>query len=89
MKQLFERFIEEEAYQEYTIRLIKISLALFFTSCKNKKGKKSETGLNENEIINAQKRALIIELLKLIINLQCISLNEQIKPLVVHVYLQL
>lgn len=45
--------------------------------------------MSEQEILNAQKRALIVELLKFIITLQCVNINLQIKPLVVHVYMQL
>lgn len=96
---LLTRFIEEPAFQEYTIKLVKIALAMFFASCKNKKGKKPVFGnqqvdnvlsdMNENEILNAQKRALIIELVKHIIGLECSALNDNVKPLIVHVYLQL
>ena len=63
---------------------------MYFTSCKNKPVR-NEKGhaVNEIAIINQQKRALIIELIKMIINLQCDTVNDSIKPLLVHVYLQL
>jgi hypothetical protein len=72
---------------------------MFFTSCKNKRGAGGAGAalkrdnkiaeLNEGEIINQQKRALIIELLRAIIEMDNLALNDAIKPLIVHVYVQL
>ncbi|EAR95077.2 hypothetical protein TTHERM_00640050 (macronuclear) [Tetrahymena thermophila SB210] len=101
ISQMIARFVEDEAFQEYLVKLTKIALAMFFNSCKNKKGNKQKydkygqnlydalNEANETEIINAQKRGLIIQLLKWIIEQQCSNLNDQLKPLLVHVYLQL
>lgn len=54
---------------------------MFYTSCKNRKGNRPvfsnfEGDFNEHEIMHAQQRALIIELLKLILNMRCNALNE-------------
>eukprot|EP00825_Cyclidium_porcatum_P011874 TRINITY_DN16144_c0_g1_i3.p1 TRINITY_DN16144_c0_g1~~TRINITY_DN16144_c0_g1_i3.p1 ORF type:complete len:441 (-),score=70.91 TRINITY_DN16144_c0_g1_i3:109-1431(-) len=93
LHQLLYRFVEIEGFQEYTIKLVKISLAIFYTSCKNRKIKgpkdQAKKDVSENEIHSAQKRSLIIELMKFIINLQCRNLNDQIKPLLNNVSLQL
>lgn len=93
---LLDRFVENEGFQEYTIKLTKISLALIYTACKSKRPQKQAESkiphkdkraeITEAEIMNAQKRALIVELIKYIINLRCTNLNEQIKPLVANVY---
>lgn len=100
MENLFSRFIESEGFQEYVYKLSKITLALFLSSekkkkqtgggikkVKNQKSKYSEE--NEIEIMNAQKRALMIEMMKSIIQLRCFQLNNDLKPIIVQVYVQL
>ncbi|KRX04789.1 Armadillo-type fold [Pseudocohnilembus persalinus] len=94
IKNIFSRYIEQQAMQEYTLKFVKICLAMLYTSAKNVKSNKPlyqnfEGDFDEHEILHKQKRALIVQILKMIILLKHTQLNEQIKPLIVHVYIQL
>lgn len=42
ISQLLSRFIESEGFQQYTIKLVKIALAIYFTSCKNRRARKQQ-----------------------------------------------
>ncbi|KAM3144419.1 hypothetical protein pb186bvf_003583 [Paramecium bursaria] len=96
---LLARFAESQLLREYAFKLAKISLALHYNSLKSRKQQQKINDLsilstiqqlnNDQEIFHAQKRAQIIELVKFIINMQQDELNEQIKPLICHFYLEL
>lgn len=97
--------IDSEAIQEYVLKFIKIALAILFTSEKNKKPKDkmvarySMKSINnkstisaaelENEVLQAQKRALIIEMIRNIIILENSEVNNRVKTLLLHTHHQL
>ncbi|CAD8109737.1 unnamed protein product [Paramecium sonneborni] len=96
---LLARFAESPLLREYAFKLCKIGLALHYGSLKSKRQQVKTNDLsiltalqqhnNDHEILEAQKRAQIIELIKFIINMQQDELNEQIKPLLCHFYIEL
>ncbi|CAD8193441.1 unnamed protein product [Paramecium pentaurelia] len=96
---LLARFAESPMLREYAFKLCKIGLALHYGSLKSKRQQVKTNDLsiltalqqhnNDHEILEAQKRAQIIELIKFIINMQQDELNEQIKPLLCHFYIEL
>jgi len=49
-----DRFLEDELFFDYTVKLVKISLAMFYSTLKHKKQ------LDDQERIQAQKRAEIV-----------------------------
>ena len=102
---IISRFIDVQPMQEFVTKFSKIALAIFFTSEKNKrpleefKPKYNSKAVNtrppptnaefEKEIIGAQKRALIIELMKSIITLGNDSINPRIKTILLYTHFQL
>lgn len=84
IQQLIKKFIEKPEFQEFVGKLATVSLQLYATSVKNKRTTRVINGsiiqssayqLDEETTINAQKRALIIELMKYIINLHSYAMN--------------
>ena len=102
---IFATFIGSEPLQEYIVKFIKISLAIFFTSEKSKRPKEkilpkyNSKHVNskpvvsnqelEQEILNSQRRALIIEMVKNLIGLECSWVNKKSKTLILFTYRQL
>ncbi|EGR33928.1 hypothetical protein IMG5_030700 [Ichthyophthirius multifiliis] len=100
IENIIQRFIKENSFQEYLIKLIVLSLSQLLNSCKGKKNivkfQKDQKNIfdaideqNSVQIINAQKRGLIIQLFKVIIQQKQFSLNSQIKPLIVKLFIDL
>lgn len=103
--QIFGNFLEAEPLQEYIVKFSKISLAIYFTSEKSKRPKEkilpkyNNKHVNskpvvsnqelEQEILNAQRRALIVEILKSIIGLECTWVNKKLKSLILFTHKQL
>ena len=97
--------LDSEPIKEYVMKFVKIALATLFTSLKNKQSKEKLTSTyndkqatlkptisnseSESEILNAQKRALIIEIIRSIITLGNSEINEDTKTLLLHTYRQL
>ena len=54
MEVLIDRFIQEDIFLEYTVKLVKISLAMFYSTLKQKKPHEDQ------ERLQAQKRAEIV-----------------------------
>ena len=102
---IFSNFVSAEPIQEYAVKFVKISLAIFFTSEKSKRPKEkilpryNNKHVNskavvsnqelEQEILNAQRRALIVEIIKSIIGLECEWVNKKAKTLILFTYRQL
>ena len=105
MMHIFTNFISSEPLQEYVVKFVKISLAIFFTSEKSKRPKEkilpryNNKHVNsspvvsnqelEQEIINSQRRALIIEAVKNVVGLESQWVNKKIKTLILFTYHQL
>ena len=95
--QLIASNLEAESIQDYILKYIKIALAILYTSEKSKRPKEKILPRYNNkhvtskpviphaeleyEILNAQRRALIIEMIKNIINLGNDAVNNQTKTL--------
>ncbi|KAL4446642.1 hypothetical protein ABPG74_005580 [Tetrahymena malaccensis] len=102
---IVNRFIDSETLQEFVIKFVKVALAMFYASEKKKRPKEKvmplynnksaigqpnlSPGEIEQELIQAQKRALIVEMIKSIVTINCYELNEKIKPLVAHTNIQI
>ena len=102
---IISRYINDEPMQEFVIKFSKIALAMFFTSEKNKrlleeiKPKYNSKVVNaksspknaefEKEMIDAQKRSLIIELMKSIIKIDNDNVNARIKNIILYTHFQL
>mmetsp|Transcript_9021 Transcript_9021/g.7941 ORF Transcript_9021/g.7941 Transcript_9021/m.7941 type:complete len:231 (+) Transcript_9021:310-1002(+) len=104
MVDILTNFITHDALQEAVIKFIKASLAMFYSSEKNKnprvkfsKEKNRAISMSkpipamelERETINAQKRALVIEILKSILLLKSDNLNEKAKTFILFTHVQL
>ena len=97
--------LEFEQIQDFVTKLVEVSLAIFYSSEKSKRPKErilpnyNNKHVNsrpiipnqelEQEILGAQKRALIIELIKNLINLGNHGLNDQIKSRLLLMHQQL
>ncbi|KAL4496244.1 hypothetical protein ABPG72_012981 [Tetrahymena utriculariae] len=102
---IVNRFIDSETLQEFVIKFVKVALAMLYASEKKKRPKEKvmplynnksaigqpnlSPGEIEQELIQAQKRALIVEMIKSIVTINCYELNEKIKPLVAHTNIQI
>ena len=80
---LCERFLVEEVFLDYCVKLVKVCLALFMASMKERKGKDDKTRLA------MQKRSQIVMLLLMFLRLENESLKEEIKILTVHTKMQI
>ena len=100
--QILSANLEAEPVQEYTIKFVKIALALLFSSEKSKLSKSTaptrspykQTGtkaakVHDDDTLNAQKRALIIQIIKEIITFGNSRINAEVKTLLLHTYHQL
>ena len=96
--------IKSEALQEAVTKFVKASLAMFYSSEKNKRPKQKTIAPYNNSIpfskpipaaeaeaetIKAQKRAMIIQILKAILSLDDKSLNEKCKTFILYTHVQL
>lgn len=105
MLTIIMRHIDNETLQEFLVKFVKISLAMYYASDKKRKPKEKVLPMYNNrpsnvsqsmtmgemeiEIINAQKRSLIVEMIKNIVNGNHEDINEKIKSLVIHTNLQI
>ncbi|KAL4454999.1 hypothetical protein ABPG74_006381 [Tetrahymena malaccensis] len=90
IKNLIDRFIENETFQEYAIKLSQASLNMIqnsYNQLLQQPGRFQQDYTTEQEqvIIEAQRRALIIELNKFILEREVPSLNKEIRDFVVQV----
>ena len=97
------KYKSNETMQEFIIKFVKICLAMLYASEKKKKinnpnnpinpnlniSQQKANALTEVEVINSQKRALIIEILRQICNIGNHSLLNKLKPLIAHTCLQI
>jgi len=104
MVDILTTYIKNEQLQEGVIRFVKAALAMFYSSEKNKRPKpKAGPTYNgqvvtakpipvaeaENETLKAQKRAMIIQILKAIIGLNNSTVNEKAKTFILYTHVQL
>ncbi|EAR92754.2 hypothetical protein TTHERM_00322980 (macronuclear) [Tetrahymena thermophila SB210] len=103
--ELLYKYYDIPSVQDYLNKFIKINLAMYYASEKKKKPKEKVLPLYNNqaaskslvlqpseieqELINAQKRAKIVQLLKSIANIQSRPINLKMKPLVAHTAIQI
>lgn len=78
------KFIENDAYQEYLLKVTEVGLNIIRDSFEQSESiprrfQEDYQTEQEQAIIQAQRRALIIELIKFIIEQQVLNLNNQIK----------
>ena len=88
-----------ETMQEFVIKFVKICLAMLYASEKKKNSNASminqavfsmkNPNYTETEVLNSQKRAMIIEILRQISNISTNELLTKIKPLIAHTCLQI
>lgn len=100
---LLANHISNEAIHDFLIKLIKIALAILFASEKKWKkiadnqilinNKKFKTIINESsnekEVLSAQKRNMIVELLRQVLQYDIEKLNRRLTPLIAHTILQI
>ncbi|CAK59353.1 unnamed protein product (macronuclear) [Paramecium tetraurelia] len=89
---LLTRFIKSNAVQEFTFNLVKIAISEYYGNYQEhvKSNPKSILNRNPDENIKRQQfRSQIISLIKFIINLRSFELNELIKPVIAHFYLEI
>lgn len=102
---IVKKFSEDGTMVDLVNKSVKVSLAIFYSSERKKKAKekllplynnqsaiKAASGAGEEleqEIVQAQKRALIIQLLLSVSCLHVTAINERIRALVAHTHLQL
>jgi hypothetical protein len=60
--------------EEFTVKYAKVALSIYFSSLKSQRAQKS--------VLEAQKRAQVIDILKSIIQLQSVDLNIRLKLLI-------
>ena len=96
---LTSRYIENEPMQEFVFKLSKVGLASYYAGAKSRQEAprvadhtlqaQLTAQTQEANIRGAQKRAQVVELLKHFLGLECANMNEQLRPLVVHFYLEI
>ncbi|CAD8199508.1 unnamed protein product [Paramecium octaurelia] len=89
---LLTRFIKSNSVQEFTFNLVKIAISEYYGNYQEhiKSNPKSILNRSPDENIKRQQfRSQIISLIKFIINLRSFELNEQIKPVIAHFYLEI
>ncbi|CAD8162425.1 unnamed protein product [Paramecium octaurelia] len=89
---LLTRFIKSNPVQEFTFNLVKIAISEYYGNYQEhvKSNPKSILNRNPDENIKRQQfRSQIISLIKFIINLRSFELNELIKPVIAHFYLEI
>lgn len=99
---LLSNHISNEAIHDFLIKLIKIALAILFASERKRKktadnkiliNKKPNTianpSINEKEVLSAQKRNMIVELLRQVLQYHIEKLNKRLAPLIAHTILQI
>jgi len=104
MLDILSSYIKNDQLQEGVIRFVKAALAMFYSSEKNKRPKAKPTPTYngqivttkpipvaeaENETLKAQKRAMIIQILKAIIGLNNSTVNEKAKTFILYTHVQL
>ncbi|CAD8119075.1 unnamed protein product [Paramecium sonneborni] len=89
---LLTRFIKLNPVQEFTFNLVKIAISEYYGNYQEhiKSNPKQILNRSPDENIRRQQfRSQIISLIKFIINLRSFELNEQIKPVIAHFYLEI
>ncbi|KAL4487004.1 hypothetical protein ABPG73_008863 [Tetrahymena malaccensis] len=105
LMELLYKYYDIPQVQDYLNKFIKINLAMYYASEKKKKPKEKVLPLYNNqaaskslvlqpqdieqELLNAQKRAKIVQILKSIANIQSRPINLKMKPLVAHTAIQI
>lgn len=73
MEYLVDRFIEDEPFLEYCLKLVKICLAIFYSSLKKRpKGR----AVDEETRLAMQRRADIVQFIAYLIKKEEVTLNE-------------
>ena len=100
---LISRNMESPTMQDFVFKFLKIALSMYYALEKKKKPKEmTQTKKNfalkqddeisesaETQIINSQKRALIIEIIKQIFYVKHEEFNEKMLPLIAHTNIQI
>ena len=88
--QLLQKFLEGREFQDFVLKISTVSMAIYQGSVRNKRAAKGAGGagvsayqLDEDSVVNSQKRALIVELLRGVIGFKCHAMNEMLKQLLV------
>lgn len=86
MEYLLDRYLEDEPFVEYCQKLVKICLAIFFSSLK-----KRPMGRNIDDAtrLAMQRRADIVQFLTYLQRKECAAVNEELKVLLVHIRIQI